>query len=120
MTEFTSGTANCEHNAFATDVTRAPWPGGNRSLAIELNAVLVEVTGVLVTEELTGVVGDSGGGVVWGGGCTVGGGDEGGGGGGGGVVCPHTTLVPVAIQGVPDGQHQLVFIAQIVYPALQH
>jgi hypothetical protein len=39
---------------------------------------------------------------------------------GGPEVAPHTTLVPVAIQGVPAGQHQLVLIPQTVYPGLQH
>lgn len=134
ITEFISGIANCEHNAFATDVTIAPLPGGKRLLAMELNAAALVLGVGVVAGEVTGVVVVDG----VGGGDTVGEDGDGwmlvvvGGGGGdgtvgevvverGGVVrgLPHITLVPVAIQGVPAGQHQLVLIVQRVYPALQ-
>ena len=118
ITEFISGIANWEHNAFATDVTIAPLPGGKRLLAMELNAAALVLGVGVVAGEITGVVGGGGGGgavvdgvggsdTIVGDGCMV---VEWRGGVAG--VLPHTTLVPVAIQGVPAGQHQLVLIVQ--------
>jgi hypothetical protein len=137
MTEFIAGTANWEQSAFATEVAIAPSPDGKRLFAMELKAlaalgfaepVVVRgvVPGVLVFGVVGGAVvlvsGDGGTTVEVGGGCVVNVvSDDGGMGGGGGidvvwggVLVAQIMLVPVATHGVPEGQHQLVLISQIV------
>jgi hypothetical protein len=55
-----TGIAKVEHNALATDVTRALFPVGNKSVAIALKIAALEFADVIVA----GVVGRIGGGLV--------------------------------------------------------